>query len=984
MMRSVPFAMLLALLPLLLPAAHALLPQSDLPSATQTYAGPHCSFPFQGDVEVKEYGTGWGVVSELLSTKSSDANQQPLLRVTSIFSSADANGLAGQLLGLDREEIAAHAWVMSAEGTPVTRLIDGAERNGVRHELSRDVGTATYTLFAWAHEGSVNMVRTIAQHQEHQAIIDACINGLTLSGIQADTQRNIGIEEYGFKIPANWESSSQHLNGGAELFTISFPSGTMEILMTGPGNKAALMEFRDQALRDATSRFISASVNDQGVYLGKRRGWLNVEGEIVQGRIHQWKNLNDNVFDFPVFTFIPEGLNRVVQLQLSPNPEAYADLLSEVTRTTRNDVYRKENRSALQDSVEFDGFTIPLPNGMQRVDLLSDTFAGGKGVALGEADDGGPRWFFWNIPHAIDQAELPELQAAWLQQWLDRDLVGGEVLLRQTIDVDIHLAGTYQGLAWTVKHSQVNRADNRDWISTKTRDWMCVAVAIPYGEQTLLAILQVDDRDKFPMFDDFRFALKHSATLSALGFEAEGFAMTIPNKGPWAILNHPGEIEEEYVFLHPYGRVRAALHHFTADELAGSVSADWISRTALRTQTTKAKADGGTLGNISSYGFAQLGQRVVPRHSFGYATSDGRLRSMQFSHWVEGNTLVQWSVESASHHASFKPDVDELIPAGGAPTDFFSSSQSYQGLQLPNPSPFQWVGMGGFITQRLSLQFNEISKCGVTLEFLPDPGETHSDQDLLEALLPPAPEWNPIGALRAIPIETKIFGRITPGLRRTGLPMDGIPIMQEVYIDRNQGTLSILRVDGPQDLEEAAAPVLKKLFAAIRPEETIYVMNPSLVSEEDRAKLAIQEVDPLTLALPKGFTVEKGSENALGETWSHYLGMNIGVYPFADSQSLSGFMTDLVSSAKSNPRVPELGEEAPMVPYSFIAIVDGRTCPGAALDMGGAPTFLVAVTQKKTNYLVSASAWTEEGAKKLLCEALTTVKLESPIFTPAW
>lgn len=979
--------MLLALLPLLLPAAAAFpLPQESAAEADKTYQGPHCSFSYKKDAKVSEYGTGWGVVAELHSTKVADGSQQPLLRVTSVLSTADAADLAGQLVDLDREEIAANAWVMDADGVSVTRVIDGAERSGTQYGLSRDAGEGTYALFAWGHEGSVNLVRTIVRNQDHQDIVDACINGLTVRGMKPDSKRKIGIREYGFQIPANWMSSFQGLPSDMSLFTISFPSGKVEILITGPGYPDALEDFIDRAMGDATSKFISASVSDDnlGTYLGKRRSWLHAEGSLVQGLIHQWKDASGTLYEYPLFAYIPEGVNRVIQIQLSPNPGANENLLAELGGVTRSEIYREQAQGPHQDSVSFPGFSVSLPSGMERFDLLRDTFADGTGVVLGAANDGGPRMFFWNIPHKIDPAELPELQAAWLQKWLDRDFKGAEVLQRQTIGVEIPNAGTYQGVAWTVKHTQADTEGTLDWIHSATRDWMCTAVAIPYGDQTLLAIMQVDNRDRGPMFDEYREAIKRTYTSRSLGVSAEGFALALSQGSPWAVFQHPGEVYEEYVFLHKYGRVRAALHHFSSEDIENEVPKTWPARGASTRQEQRVKAKGGELGRSAHYGFIKLGARIVPYHHFGYTTSKEQIQFMQFSDWMEGNTQVIWSIEPGKHHSIFLKDAPELTPAGGTPTDFHSSSFSYQGLRLPTPEPFEWVGRGGFITQQHSLKFDSVLGFDVSLEFLADPGESYSDRDLLNAFLPQAPEWNPLGALHTVEVESEIFGRTVTGLRRTGLPMDGESRWDEVYVDRNQGTLRILRIGSSRNLVEAAYPAIRELIAGIRPEENDYVMNPNLVSKEAKAKLTIQEVGPISLALPEGFSEVKENEEATGITWSNGLGMSLTVFTLGSNEALSDVMTSFIANAKQSPSEPAFGEDPPMAPYSFLALVDGRTCPGIGLQLQGAPTFMVAVTQGKLNYIVMANSWTEKDTRDLLWEALIATKLDSPIFRPSW
>lgn len=971
--------MLLALLLPFLPCSSSAFAQESVAQAVQTYQGPHCSFPVPEGLSSREYGTGWGVVAEVFSMRKDEEGLPPLFRVTSIFSSEEAANLAGQLLDLDRQDIAQSSWAMASTSESVTRKIAGAERAGTRIALSRPNGapaTATYILYAWSENGSINLVRTVSSSDEHQALIDLCLDGVAVTGIHEDTVRKVGPEDYGFLIPANWQGSSQELQQNFRLCNLAFPSGGVEALIAPKNGMVDFERDRNKSLSDSTSRLISMSLDHQGEYLGKRRSWLNVEGRMVEGRIHRWKDSGGLEVDIANYAFKPDGINRLVQMQLMQNPGLDGNLLAEVTRTTRHSMYRNNALDLPEEKLSIPGISIPLPRGMSAMEPLGDAFADGVGAVLGKADDGGPRWFFWSIPGAVDQAQLPQLQEEWLKKWLDRDFPGTEILKQQTMDVEVPLDGTYQGAAWTVRHTRANKPENLDWMRSPTRDWMCAVVAIPFSDRTLLGIMQVDDRDKFPMLDDFRHSISRALSSDRLHATAKDFDLELPADGPWSFLHQPGDTKEEFVFLHKFGKVRAILTHYTPEGIEKDGVSPWASHEWTRKQVIQIQSNGGEILREEDYGLCRVGNFTSYYDFYSHKTKEGDSRSASVAGWREKDTQVIWTASGHSYDGSFERDLEFLSPTGAANVDFSASALSFGGLRLPNPGAFGWQEKGGFSHRKLHLTYHAVSGVPLTLEFLMDPGEDVSNADLLQSLLPEAPEWNPMGALSTVEVETQLFGKSVMGLRRTGLPVDGVARHQEVYVDRQQGILRVLRFDGPALIYSAAEPVLQDLFAELRLEDANYVMD---CSQADSAEVVTRQVGPLNLALPPEHSESKTSAGGGEWKWNGSVGVQpISVISYGPKEQVLTTMSGLIANADAGAEGDEslLDEGTPFAPHSFLAIVDGVVCKGAALRIEGVATFLVTVTHNGENYVVMAQNINADTARTLLRNALTATKLE--------
>ena len=965
--------MLLALLPLLLLAPDVAACQGLGPSERPTYEGPHCSFTHAHSLRAREFGTGWGVVAETYDETADPARAHAWFRVTSILSDTAPEALASDVLGLERQDLAGLGWAIAESSEAVSRPIDGAERSGMRYSMTRTAAApaaGTFTLYAWRKESAVILVRTISLDPSEAESIDISLDSLKAPGIRSDSQRKVGSPEFGFRIPANWQSGENSLGSGYMAYTVVTPDGNVEFLLSPLRSAFSVPQERNHMMETSASRLVDMEVAGQGSLLDTRVAWLNVEGAIISGVIRRWKDPQGNLFELPSFTFVPEGLTRAIQIQANPAPGKVSDMLGTLTRMTRLDAYRKDAVGLAEETLTLPGLQLAVPRGMTEIGVVGDGFAGGSGAVFGDPTGTGPQWMFWSLPDSVEDADLDEKQAAWMQQWLDRDFPGGEVVLRQTMDVDFLIQKPRQGLAWTVDHAPLVETALGDWVPGGSTRWMCALVAIPLKDRTLLAALRVDDRDKFPMLDDFRAAVAR-VTLAGTDSKhvvAEDFRLELPEDGAWSALKHVSNDEEIFTLLRPGGLVRVKVEHFSEAAVPERRVANNLAE-YRKSLSANQIAPGKELQEFHLSIPGRLGERDVRWQRLLYSAKAGGTGKFLGTGWRKNNTWVSFLVDCRDTTTRFMEDVGALAPDGGVKFGLVHDGLTYAGLRLPRGGGFDWIGGDNTADQALYLTYLGQEDVPVMLEFRADPGPQVSDEDLLLSLLPDEPVWDVVVANGVDDVEREVFGRKVKGKRRRGKGNTGPYLWQEVFVDRHDGALRILRLDGPRSHYEVAEPVLKDLLALIQPDGAGLVLTPKATME-----VTIHDVGKFRLAIPEGINSDGPQDGQDGYLWSNAIGSKaISLFQLAPEEKVMDALAELLDDGRKFPVSVADGANIPV--YSMAVKVGDHILPGIACAIGGVPGAGVMFTVEETNILMFTFSDSEEESRALLLAAMSELEL---------
>jgi hypothetical protein len=972
--------MLFALAPLFLAAPLAADFTQDPTAGVGTfrsYDGPHCSFALPEGARARDYGTGWGVVAEMFPSTGNMDEIQPLLRVTSILSDVDPQELLGQLLGLEQQDVQRQGWAFPQTGMATTLMIAGAERKGMNYQLSRsDAATteADFAIYAWRNDVAVVVVRTFADSTAAAALIHSVLSALTAPGIRNDSQRKVGNDSFGFRIPANWQDGKQDLGGGYRLYSLSLPQGRLETLITPPISKVQEDRQIQNLLDRLSQRMVDLQLADQGMPDGQRRAWLNVDGGMIEGVIRRWKDPQGKVVELPTFVWAPENVGHLVQLQAMPQPGQESEMLANLTRMTRLDTYTANPPATAPpaDEVLIPGISLQVPRGMAAWSQ-GDKFAGVHGAALGTLGDGGPRWLYWSLPGTPDLAQLEQQQTTWLEAWLQRDFPRATVDRRQTMSVTMPDGKSWQGHAWTITDTVTKTGSVVDTEVQTT--WLCGLIAMPVGDRTLIGALQVDVRDMAPMIDDFVTSLETPEALdtATLAIATEGFAMDLPKDGPWSLAHHSDANGENFRVLHNRGHVDVHLRHYPKEDIAtvGKEEGAFDAMRSLRAQLTRQEANSFLTDHQL---LRRLGARDLHWQRLEYRDAQKNSRWAGATSWIDGTTAVSWLEYAQPRESEFSHDLAQLVPKGGTPTDIGAIGQSYAGLFLPTPAGFDWLPSGDYATAPLRLTFLGGSLQAVTIQQIADPGAAVSDEELLRSLMPDAPEWSPVSAIRLTDDTLDVFGRTVPGKKIEAANLEHKSLLQAAYMDRRDGLVRVVRMDGLAIRYDRAMPVLRSLLAAVRIEGDGPVVPTGFNSETD-SSFRREDFQGWSLRLPKNFQVMDMGEEA-GTYWSNSLQTEVlAVAPFGENEKIFDVLTQSLTDATAHPEsAVEKGQN--IAAGSLLWKVDGHTLPGFFGSGGGVPSYSLVVSRTPQNYLIATYTGSAERSLELLRDAVQGLDLD--------
>lgn len=968
--------MLLAILPLLLPFPDLAPAQGLGPSEQPTYEGAHCNFSYSHSLSAREFGTGWGVIAEAYDETASPAQAHAWFRVTSILSDTEPASLAAEILGLERTDLAELGWALHETGEAVTRSIDGAERHGTRYSMSRSTASpaeGVFTLYAWRNETAVILVRTISLDAAEEEIIAGILDSLQAPGIRSDSQRMVGSPEIGVRIPANWQSGEASLGSGYKAYTVATPDGNVEFVLSPMRTQLTVHQERAHMLQTSAARLDQMESQGQVSLLDSRVAWLNVEGTVVSGMIRRLQDSQGNIIELPSFAFVPEGLDRVIQIQASPPPGKESSMLSTLTRMTRMDVYRKEKVELTEEPLNLPGMQLAVPRNLSKVGLSGDSFAGGSGVAFGDANGSGPRWLFWSIPKTSEDAELPEIQSAWMQKWLDRDFPRGEVALRQTMDVDFLIGKSRQGLAWTVNHAPLVENVLGDPVPGKSTRWMCALVAIPLKDRTLLAALRVDDRDKFPMLDDFRSAVARVSQSSTQiqHLESKSVDMNIPADGMWSLLKHTAPQEDQFFLLRPGGFVKICVEHFTQASMPAKRVSSKLA-TIRKVLMNEGMAPGAELNEFYRSIPGRLGERDVRWERFLYKTKTGKSGLFKGTGWREGeNTWVTFLINCHDTTTDFLDEANALAPLGGEHSPFTNAKLTYAGLRLPTGGGIEWLPNDNPTDPVFSLTYLGQEDAPAELEFRVDPGPQVTDEELLLSLLPVKPVWDIVVANAVEDIEREVFGRLLKGKRRRGKGYSGPFLWQDVFVDRQEGMLRILRLNGPSSHYQLAEPVFHDLFAMIQPDGAGLVLKPKATDE-----VTLQEVGDFRIAIPQGIHRVESKDGQDEFHWSNASKSRVLLlFPLPVGEKWVVTHDEILNMGREKEESATNDSDAQA--YSLAVKVDGHILPGIAYSINGVPFSAVVFPMNGKSTLLVAKAESGLDSRELMLTALSELKIGS-------
>ncbi|MGB0953142.1 MAG: hypothetical protein ACPG31_07940 [Planctomycetota bacterium] len=960
---------MLSLAPLLL----SLLAIAQEPAAeTPRFEGTHCSFPFSNTLTVREYGTGWGVVAEVGPARNPGGAYLPILRVYSVLSNTSPADLAMQILQAEEPELAARGMKFNGETADITRVVDGEERGGLSLGLvtgSDETPAGEILTYSWANEGSALVVRIYAPAEWQKAAVDQMLDGMVAPGIRSDSMRRVGSYDYGFQVPANWQTNEKDLGDGYFAFTIATPSGNIEMLHSpsiyGESRTSEWLKLR----QSHETRFEQMEAQGHGKRLGERRAWLNIEGSLVEGSILRWQGADGQVMEIPSFLYLPEECYRVVQLQLLPQVGKEAELLASTTRMTRLDTYRNQVVTLNPEILGLDGMRLSISRGLSGLDSVGDTFQGGHGVAFGAKDDGGPRWFFWSLPLETKAEELEALQAKWMQDWIDRDFQGATVESRQFMTTEMDGRDSLKGAAWTIAHTPTILNEEDEVVPGEMRKWMIAMVAVPLGERTLLAAVRVDVRDRNPMLDEIRHAVRNVQAEKDVYLATPEFKMALPKDGPFASIHRTTKASEEFHVLHKDGRV-LILAEFFEQEIADSIGPTTGSFGMIRDMQAALRGSGVPVANAFGNTWTRIGNRDQPWNRFNYVDAQHSTHTVGATGWKIGNVRLTWFVDGRGH--AFQKDLALLQPEGEALIDLDATTMSYAGLRLPTGGRFGWRGSPDHSIQFLHLTFDGLRQVEVGLGRVVDANPDQSDLELLKTLMPEEPEWDPVTVVHRMEITREVFGKTSPGWRIQGRTPHGVPVRMEIVMDRRDGMVRYLLMQGPDSLYVEAGPLLDDVLAAIKPEKDVQMWKPAT----PRPDSVVRKLGPFKLALPGDF---HRAEQPDGEGW-HWTdpleSAAVLLMPLDPSEKVAEIIHSSVMNARANPQ-STLYENITIPAYSNLVQVDGRALPGFHGAMGGIDAAAVMLSHNETNYLLVTFDGIGKGPIALLQEAISTIDLDS-------
>lgn len=960
---------MLSLAPLLL----SLLACPQEPAAeTPRFEGTHCSFPYSKVLTTREYGTGWGVVVEVGPLRNPGGAHLPCLRVYSVLSETNPAELAMQILQAEEPELAARGLQLSKEKTTdITRLVDGAERGGLSIEVVNGTdGTSAgeLLLYSWANEGSVLVVRVYATSAGEKAAVEQILDGMVAPGIRPDSMRKVGAYDYGFRIPANWQTAEKDLGDGYFAYTIAMPSGNVEVMLSPSvygENRIRELRKLEQIYR---SRFDQMETQGQGKRLAERRAWLNVEGTLVEGTILSWQGTDGRVLEIPSFLYRPEDSFRVVQLQLIPHPGREAELLASTTRMTRMDTYRLQPVSLDPEVLSLDGMRLSISRGLSGLDPRGDRFLEGQGVSFGARGDGGPRWFFWSLPRQTAVEELETMQAEWMQNWIHRDFQGATVESRQFMTTEMDGRDSLKGAAWTILHAPTVEDEEGKLVQGEARKWMLAMVAVPLGGHTLLAAVQVDLRDMNPMLDEIRHAVRNVKAGSDLQLATPDFKMALPAGAPFVAVQRSGKMLEEFHLLHHEGKLTIEVMRFD-DEIADSIGATTGAFARIRDLKVDLQAQGIPVRNALGNAWTRIGDRDLPWSRFNYAEADHRTHWIGSTGWKIGNARITWFADGTGK--SFRQDLALLRPEGDGLIDLMANRMSYAGLHLPRGGKFRWRGYPDHPLQSVGLTYDGLRQVEVGLHRAVDADPEESDLDLLKRLLPEEPKWDAIAAIHRQEITREVFGKTSPGYRVQGRTTDGTYTRMEILMDRRDGMVRYLLLQGLDAGYEEAGPLLDDILAAIQPETGVQMWTPA----SPRSGSSVRQLGPFQVALPGNFH-EAEPPDVNGWFWTDEAGAAAAlIMPLTEAEKVLDTVHSSVAEARANPR-SSLNEEVIVPAYSNLVLVDGRALPGLFGAMGGVPAAAVMLYSGDTNYILMTFDPLGKGPVAMLREAISTIDLD--------
>lgn len=959
---------MLTLAPLLL----SLLAVAQEPATeTPRFEGTHCSFPFANVLTVREYGTGWGVVAEVGPLRNPGNAYLPILRVYSVLSDTTPADIAMQILQAEQPELAARGMKLTEERTDITRVVDGAERGGFSIGLvtgAEETPAGEMLMYSWANEKSILVVRVYATSEWQKTAVDQILDGMVAPGIRSDSMRRIGSFDYGFQIPANWQSGVNDLGDGYFAYTIATPNGNVELLQSpsvfGADGITELQKFK----QSHKARFEQMEAQGHGKRLGERHAWLNIEGSLVAGSILRWQGADGRVVEIPSFIYRPESSFRVVQVQLLPQPGKEAELLSSATRMTRMDTYRHQSVTLAPEVLHLDGMRMSISRGLSKLEPVGDGFQGGHGVAFGAKNGDGPRWFFWSLPLETSVEDLELLQAKWMQDWIDRDFQGAAVELRQFMTTEMDGRDSLKGAAWTIQHTPSTLDEEDRIVPGEPRKWMVAMVAVPLGARTLLAAVQVDARDMGPMLEEIRHAVRNVQAEQDFLLATPDFKMPLPRGGPFAAVHRTNAASEEFHVLHRNGTLLVKAEPFDED-VAGSIGSTSGSFGMIRDLQTKLRMNDLPIFNAHNNAWTRIGKRDLSWSRFNYTDGRNRTHWVGGTGWKEGNVRMTWFLDSTG--GSFKKDLALLQPEGKALIDLTATTMSYAGLSLPTGGKFGWRGVPDRAVQFLHLTYDGLRQVEVGLGRVVDAKPEQSDLELLKKLMPEEPKWDPVTALHRTEITREVFGRTSPGLRIQGRTTDGVSIRMEVVMDRRDGMVRYLLMQGLDSLYVEAGPLLDDVLAAIQPEEHAQMWKPAT----PRSGSVVHKLGPFTLSLPGDFRKADPPTEG-GWFWTDEFGAAaVLLMPLGPAEKVADTIDISVKDARANPK-SSLDENVTIPAYSNLVQVDGRALPGFHGAMGGADAAAVVLSADGANYLLVTFDALDKGPIPLLQEAISAIDLD--------
>lgn len=959
---------MLSLAPLLL----SLLAVWQEPAAeTPHFEGTHCSFPFSNALTVREYGTGWGVVAEVGPARNPGGAYLPILRIYSVLSDTSPADLAMQILQAEEPELAARGMKFQEEMAEISRVIDGAERSGFSLGLvtgADETPAGEILTYSWANEGSVLVVRIYATADWQKAAADPLLDHLIAPGIRSDSMRRVGSYDYGFQVPANWQTGVNDLGDGYFAYTIATPSGNVEMLHSpsvfGENRFTELQKFK----QSHQSRFEQMEAQGHGKLLGERRAWLNIEGSLVEGSILRWQGTDGQVVEIPSFIYRPEESYRVVQLQLLPPPGKEAELLAAATRMTRLDTYRNQDFTFAPEILSLSGMRLSISRGLSALEPVGDRFQDGPGVAFGSIEDG-PRWFFWSLPLETKVEELELLQAKWMQDWIDRDFQGATVELRQFMTTEMDGRDALKGAAWTIQHTPSTLNEEDQMVPGETRRWMVAMVAVPLGERTLLAAVRVDARDMGPMLEEIRHAVRNVQAEQDIFLATPEFKMTLPKDGPFAAVHHMDKTSEEFHVLHKDGHLLIKAEEFE-EEIADSIGSTSGAFGMVRDLQTMLRMNDLPISNAYGNAWTRIGNRDLRWNRFNYVDGNYRTHWVGATGWKVGLVRLTWFVDGRG--GSFQKDLALLQPEGEALIDLNATTMSYAGLRLPTGGKFGWRGHPDHSIQFLNLTFDGLRQVEVGLGRVVDAKPERSDLELLKILMPEEPKWDPVTVVHRKEITREVFGKTSPGWRIQGRTHDGVSLRMEIVMDRRDGMVRYLLLQGLDSLYVEAGPLLDDVLAAIQPEKDVQMWKPAT----PRSGAVVRKLGPFKLALPGDFQ-QADPPDGDGWFWTDEIGASaILLMPLKPSEKVADMIHTSVLEARNHP-TSSLDESVTIPAYSNLVQVDGRALPGLHGSMGGVDAAAVILSDDNTNYFLVTFDALGPGPIPLLQEAISAIDLDA-------